>query len=473
MSGAASLRSEPNKLMVPVLVLVFVASTVFTGVSAVVTAGDTAAAAAAGPRLTTPILSARRTPELVHRTVAQIRLTEELDAAMTAPSACLTVEDGETTIYGRQPDLTLTPASTLKMLTGTAALRKLGADFRFVTEVKADRPVVDGILDGPLWFVGAGDPLLSTQQYADSFRNQPQVFTSLDTLADRIVEAGIREIRGGIVGDESRFDTVRYLPSWKPGYITDNEIGPMSALIVNDNFAQFRPQKTIATPDPARHGAVVLTDLLRGRGLLVADAGAGTTPGSAKAVASVSSPPVPEIVGQLLRESDNMTAEALTKELGKRHGAGGTWADGTQVIRQTVAEAGLASEGYAAVDGSGLDVSDRLSCTLLMDALDLVGPTGPVAEGLAIAGQTGTLSARFKGNPAEGRLRAKTGSLNYVVGLVGFVRAADERNLEFALIANDLPDRLESGRRLQEDVGAILAQYPRVPAPADLGPRTP
>ena len=457
--------------MVPVLVLVFVASTVFTGVSAAVTAGDTAGAEPDGPRLSTPILSARRTPELLHRTVAQIRLTQDLDAAMTAPRACLTVEDGETTIYGRQPDLTLTPASTLKMLTGTAALRRLGADFRFVTEVKADRPVVDGVLEGPLWFVGAGDPLLSTQLYADSFRNQPQVFTSLDTLADRIVEAGIREIRGGVIGDESRFDAVRYLPSWKPGYITDNEIGPMSALIVNDNFAQFRPKKTIATPEPGRHGAVVLTDLLRGRGRVVADAGAGVAPENANAVASVSSPPVPEIVGQLLRESDNMTAEALTKELGKRYGGAGSWEEGTKVIRQTVAEAGLSAEGYAAVDGSGLDVSDRLSCTLLMDALDLAGPTGPVADGLAVAGQTGTLSARFKGNPAEGRLRAKTGSLNNVVGLVGFVRAADERDLEFALIANDLPDRLESGRRLQEAVGAILAQYPKAPPADALAPR--
>jgi D-alanyl-D-alanine carboxypeptidase/D-alanyl-D-alanine-endopeptidase (penicillin-binding protein 4) len=166
-----------------------------------------------------------------------------------------------------------------------------------------------------------------------------------------------------------------------------------------------------------------------------------------------------------------MTAEALTKELGKRYGGGGTWAEGTSVIRKTVAEAGLASEGYEAVDGSGLDVGDKLSCTLLMDALDLAGPTGPVADGLAIAGQTGTLSARFKGNPAEGRLRAKTGSLNNVVGLVGFVRAADDRNLEFALIANQLPDRVESGRRLQEQVGAILAEYPRAPAPAELAPR--
>jgi D-alanyl-D-alanine carboxypeptidase/D-alanyl-D-alanine-endopeptidase (penicillin-binding protein 4) len=249
-------------------------------------------------------------------------------------------------------------------------------------------------------------------------------------------------------------------------YITENEIGPVGALVVNDNFAQFRPKKTIATPDPSRHGAVVLTDLLRGRGVIVPDASSGAAPAEAGAVASVDSPPLPEIVGEMLRESDNMTAEVLTKELGRRFGSAGTWAEGTRVIRETVAEAGLPAEGYAAVDGSGLDVSDRLSCALLMHALDLAGPTGPVADGLAVAGRTGTLALRFKGNPAEGRLRAKTGTLNNVVGLVGFVAAADDRTLEFALLANDLPDKTESGRVLQERVGGILAQYPQAP-PAD------
>jgi D-alanyl-D-alanine carboxypeptidase/D-alanyl-D-alanine-endopeptidase (penicillin-binding protein 4) len=312
--------------------------------------------------------------------------------------------------------------------------------------------------------------LLSTQQYADSFRNQPQVFTSLDVLADRIVEAGVHEIRGGVVGDDSRFDTMRYLPSWKPVYISDNEIGPVGGLVVNDNFAQFRPKKTIATPDPALHGAVVLTDLLRGRGVVVPDAVGGQAPIEATAVTSVMSPTLPEIVGEMLRESDNMTAEMLTKELGRRFGAAGSWAEGTKVIRETVAEAGLPAEGYAAVDGSGLDVSDRLSCALLMDALDLAGPTGPVADGLAVAGRTGTLALRFRGTAAEGKLRAKTGTLNNVVGLVGFVSAADERTLEFALLANALPDRTESGRVLQERVGSILAEYPKAPPPEQLAP---
>ncbi|MBW3614237.1 MAG: D-alanyl-D-alanine carboxypeptidase/D-alanyl-D-alanine-endopeptidase [Actinobacteria bacterium] len=432
-----------------------------------------------GLRLATPVLSARRVPGLVSRTVGLARLHADLDAVFenrslggARQSSCLSVEEGDSAIYERRADQRLIPASTLKVLTGMAALRRLGSDFRFVTELRA-RAVTGGVVEGPMWLVGAGDPLLSTQAYAASFRNQPQVFTSLDALADAVVAAGVREIRGGIHGDESRYDTVRYVPSWKPVYITENESGPVSALVVNDNFVQYRPLKTVATDAPALHGAATLTELLRARGLVVGAPGQSVAPAEAKPVASIGSPPLPEIVGQMLRESDNLTAEMLTKELGRRFGAGGSWDEGVNVVRATVAEAGLPADGYAAVDGSGLDVSDRLSCSVLMEALDLAGPEGPVAAGLAVAGQTGTLATRFKGNPAEGRLRAKTGSLNFVAGLVGFVDAQQSRKLEFALLANDLPDKTATGRVLQEQVGAVLSQYPKAPPPDALRPERP
>lgn len=460
-------------MLVPVvLALVLVVSTGFVGVGLAAAGSSSTDEAPARPSvLRTPVLSARRAPEVLSRTVAHTRLAADLDGALAGPGrTCLSVEEGDATIYVRGADEALTPASTLKVLTGMAALNRLGDAFRFITEVRADRPVADGVVDGPLWLVGAGDPLLATKAYADTFRNQPQVYTSIDALADNIVAAGIREVRGGVIGDESRFDTVRYVPTWKPGYITDSEIGPVSALVVNDNFAQYRPKKRLAAPAPAVHGASVLTELLRGRGVVVADPGEGVAPPDATAVASVSSPPLPEIVGELLRESDNMTAEVLTKELGARFAGTGSWAAGTQVVRETIAAAGLPASGYAAVDGSGLDVTNRLSCALLMDALDLAGPVGPVASGFAVAGQTGTLAQRFRGNPAEGRLRAKTGSLNYVSGLVGFVDADDDRTLEFALLANDLPDRVDSGRVLQEKVGAILARYPNAPPAAAVEP---
>lgn len=326
-----------------------------------------------------------------------------------------------------------------------------------------------GVVDGPLWLVGGGDPLLATADYAASFVNQPQLYTSLEALADSVVAAGVSEVRGGVVGDESRYDTQRYVPTWRPTYVVDGEVGPASALVVNDGFAAFRPRH-VPAPEPDAHAAAVLTGLLQARGVVVqAPPGEGNAPATAHVLARSSSPPMREVVGEMLRESDNLTAELLVKELGRRHANEGTTAAGLGVMRDTLASAGLPVEHLAAVDGSGLDRSDRASCTLLMASLDAAGSNGPVATGFPLAGRDGTLSRRFLGNPAVGRLRAKTGALDGVAGLTGFLDLPGRDPLAFSLLINELP-RDALGRALQERLGAILARYPEAPPPDTLGP---
>ena len=429
-----------------------------------------------GTALATPVLSVRRVPGVLSRTIGEVRLVAGLEAALAEPSlgparerSCLVVRSADRVLFERRPDQPLIPASTMKVLTGLAALRRLGPDARYVTEVKAAAPAAGGVVDGPLWLVGGGDPLLATADYAASFRNQPQLYTPLEELADRVVAAGVREVRGGVVGDESRYDTVRYVPTWKPGYLTDSEVGPASALVVNDNFTQFRPRKMLAAGAPAVHAAAVLTGLLQARGVVVAGpADQGTAPAQAATVASLPSPPVADVVGQMLRESDNLTAELLVKELGRRDGGGGSWAAGLAETREALAEAGLPVDGFAAADGSGLDRSDQLTCGLLMAAMTTAG-SGPLVAGLPVAGQTGTLARRFLDTPVAGRLRAKTGSLDGVAGLVGYATSAEGGDLLFSLLANDLP-RDSAGFGLQERVGQVLVAYPDAPPPSELAP---
>jgi D-alanyl-D-alanine carboxypeptidase/D-alanyl-D-alanine-endopeptidase (penicillin-binding protein 4) len=187
-------------------------------------------------------------------------------------------------------------------------------------------------------------------------------------------------------------------------------------------------------------------------------------------VAKVSSPPIRDVVGQMLRESDNLAAELLVKELGLRFAREGSTAAGVGVLRQTLAAAGLPVEELVAVDGSGLDRGDRASCALLMAVLDSAGPGTSLASGFPVAARSGTLATRFVGNPAAGRLRAKTGSLDNVVGLAGYVApAGGGDDLGFALLANGIPND-GVGRALQEQVGAVLARHPDAPPPAELGP---
>src|SRR5690606_7694878 len=88
------------------------------------------------------------------------------------------------------------------------------------------------------------------------------------------------------------------------------------------------------------------------------------------------------------------------------------------------------------------------------------GPDGALAEALPVAGRTGTLRGRFRGTPAEGRLRAKTGSLNDVTSLAGFVEMPDGRVATFAYIANG--PQAEDPRRGQDFLGALLGQYEQV-----------
>ena len=432
--------------------------------------------AATRSSISTPLLSARRVPELVSREIADNKLRQRLQTALNDPAygsvakdSCLLVGQGERSIESIRPDLELIPASNLKLLTATAALERFGDNHRFVTELRAAAPAVGGVIAGDLWLVGGGDPLLMTPDYAASLRNQPQLHTKVSEVSAALVAAGIREVRGAFRGDESRYDRVRYIPTWRPGYIADGEVGPASALLVNDGFANFIGRKVAAT-DPAAHAAGMVAAAAEAAGVVLGEIGTGRAPASTVVVAKVQSPPLSLIVESLLRESDNTTAELLVKELGFVMRGKGTTAAGLDAMREVLAGTGIDPGSYVTTDGSGLDRGNRASCLAVDGALTDDGVAGPIGRGLAIAAQTGTLSRRFQGTAAAGRLHAKTGALEGVVSLSGWVRPSRGSPVEFTFIANGVAGEAR-GRQLQERVGIALALYPESPAPSELGPR--
>ena len=424
-----------------------------------------------------PVLSPRRAPALLSQFVADGRLAARLDGFLADPAlgggrerSCVVVRQGGRTLYSRRATELLTPASNLKLVTAAAALTRLGQTATFETSVRGARPV-GGVVEGPLWVVGSGDPLLGTKPYADSFVNQPQLRTPYEDLAAKVVAAGVREVRGGVMGDDTRYDAQRYLPSWKRSYVTEGHVGPESALAVNDGFTAFTPRKVVAG-EPAVSAAALFADLLRAQGVVVGGVpGAGKVPTGLASLASVKSPPMKEIVGAMLRESDNNTAELLVKEMGRRFADAGTTTAGIGVVRATLTSAKLPAAEVQAVDGSGLDRSDRATCNLFARILATDGADGTIASGLAVAGETGTLADRFDGHPAAGRLRAKTGFLDGVVGLSGFLAPTRGDQLLFSFLANDLPVPTEKpGYAAQERLAAALATYPESPPAEELGP---
>jgi D-alanyl-D-alanine carboxypeptidase/D-alanyl-D-alanine-endopeptidase (penicillin-binding protein 4) len=382
--------------------------------------------------------------------VASLRATW----SRTAPRSCLMVQDGRRVLFERNPDLAITPASTLKLLTAATVVTRLDPASRLRTDVVAATPQAGGVVAGDLWLVGGGDPVLGTMPYRAQF-SRPRLVNAVERLADALVAAGVRHVQGRVVGDDSRYDRQRYLPSWPARYVAADETGPLSALAVNDGFLTWSP-RLVPAADPATHGARVLTDLLRARGVRVDGTPAsGRAPLGAATVASLASPTIGELVGQMLLDSDNDTAELLLKELGRSGLGTGTTAAGRTVVADTLQRLGLPLRGTRQVDGSGLDPGNRVTCRLLTSLLVRV-PT--LQQWLPVAGQSGTLTKRFVATPVAGRLRAKTGSIRGVAALAGVADNTQGRRLTFAYLQNDVGGA--RGRQLQDELGHILVLDP-------------
>lgn len=439
-------------------------------------AGDAAVQA----RTTTPVLSARRAPTLVAEPAARTRLVGALESwlAETPDAACLAVAEAGTTRFRHRADEPVVPASAQKMLTATAALLELGGEHRFRTPVLVVAEPVDGVLAGDLHLVGGGDPILHSPEYAARFVRQPRTTTDLDELAAAIVEAGVARIEGEVVGDERRYDVERYVAGWPARYITQNQVGPMSALAVDDGFASYPTAAEsgaplVAAPDPAANAAEVLTRLLRARGVeVVGDGRSGPAPDEAIELASIESPPLLEIVDQLLVESDNDTGELLLKELGLQRSGEGSTGSGAAAVVAVLEDDGVDLGPTVVADGSGLSLDNRVTCDLLVELLDRPG-TGPdVVDALAVAGERGTLADRFVGTELVGVLRAKTGSLNSVTSLAGVVEEAEEARLTFAYVANTAPDGVVAPEAIlaQGSLAEILLAHPDRPDLELIGP---
>ncbi|MEC8947170.1 MAG: D-alanyl-D-alanine carboxypeptidase/D-alanyl-D-alanine-endopeptidase [Actinomycetota bacterium] len=427
----------------------------------------------------TPLLSVRRIPEFLQAPTAHRRLREALAEPVAAlpPGTCLSVAEYGHELFSVEGATPMAPASAQKLLTGLGALSVLGPGSVLTTTVVVDEPPANGVVRGDLWLVGGGDPLLMTAPYADRFED-PIAWSNLADLADDVVTAGILEVEGAVVGDESRYDRIRYLGTWpdrfKPGWSIQS--GPLSALSVDDGFVNWdpvNPASSLSVPadDPAMLAARLFDDLLEERGVMIRGRpDSGTVSGVAEqhAVASLDSAVVRLLVEQMLVESDNTTAELLVKEMGRTTTERGTTVRGLSVMLDALEAAGHPVNGVVPHDGSGLDPDNRLTCGLLASMLDDRHLGASLVELLPVAGDRGTMKKRFAGTAGEGRVRAKTGTLRGVTSLAGVVDTPGGRRLAFALMSNgELPYEI---RELHEELVLSMLSYPAGPGVDLLSP---
>ena len=379
------------------------------------------------------LLNARRVPAVLSSEIRIGGLLRSLiDTEQMMPEqSCLIVSVVGQHITTLNPNLSVIPASNMKLITATAALELLGPDYVFTTKIVG---VSEGNqIVGDLWLVGGGDPVLSTVGYPATESYPTLHPTNIGGLIDALIAAGITEITGNIVGDESRYDTERFTPSLGLGVRT-TEVGPLGALLLNDGVVLASPIK----PDqPALSAAQEFSRLLSERGIIVrGSAKIGTASVDLPIVASINSAPFSAIVEEMLTNSDNNTAELILKEIGLTKLSKGTRVAGAQVVQTTLQELGYATEGLVIVDGSGLDRGNRATCALLTSILERDGGFGVLGNALAVAGQTGTLRELLADTTASERLRAKTGTLTGAKALSGYVLYAPEKAAVFALILN-------------------------------------
>lgn len=397
-----------------------------------------------GPVPQTPILSARRFPGVLQETNADPDLSSALDGYLSkvTGTTCALVEQDGRTVYSHNADQILAPASVMKLATAFAALDVLGRDRTLSTTFAAAKNPKSGVVDGDLYVIGGGDPLLTTNGYKTVFDDPDQFVEDMGAVADAVVAAGITSIRGGIVGDDSRHESTRWIPSWPSRYQIGGTVAPLSALLVNDGSTGYSETPDRANPnrragDPPLLFAQTLKTLLIDRGVAVdGAASAGRAPGDLQQLAVHESAPMVQIVQEMLVNSDNTTAELLLREIGLESSGSATTTAGAAAVRETLARNGFDLTGFVMNDGSGLDTGNRMPCALALDLVRRIDQDPEIGPKLPVGGRTGTLKKRMLASASTGRVRAKTGTLNSVNALTGFAETPQGNVLAFAFIHN-------------------------------------
>src|SRR5438876_3185149 len=132
-------------------------------------------------------------------------------------------------IFEQYANKFLRPASNMKLYTVAAALDRLTPDYHFITSVYAKEKADKGTIKGDLIIYGRGDP-----SFAARFNNG-DYFKGINDLAERIVAAGVKRVKGDLVGDESYFNGAPLGSGWEWEDLTWAYGAQVSALTVNDN----------------------------------------------------------------------------------------------------------------------------------------------------------------------------------------------------------------------------------------------
>jgi len=371
------------------------------------------------------------------------------------------------TLYSRNAGKLFMPASNMKIVTGAVALALLGPEYRFRTSFVSRGAIRDSVLDGDLIVVGRGDPTVSDRA------QQGNAMTWMRRVVDSLSARGIKRVSGRLIRGGNAFPDSIYGYGWEWDDLSTDSGAPIDELLYDEGMTKVTRRVAgrdtlveTATVAPARTYLEALSSALAERGISL---GAGIADSTVDVVAAgidtlflVNSPPLREILRYLEKPSQNQIAEVLLRTIGLERTGVGSSDSGSAVVSRQLLAWGAERDGFVVYDGSGLSRHDLLSPETLVRTLVAIQRDTAfhvLYDALPIAGVDGTLRTRMVGTAAAGNMRAKTGSLQFVRALSGYVTDGDGDRLAFSIVNNHFTVPVDSVSRFQNNVGVLLAGY--------------
>lgn len=382
----------------------------------------------------------------------------------------------------------LVPASTTKLLTTETAMNMLGENYRWNTQLEYSGSVDEnGVLNGNLYIVGSGDPSLGT--------NKAGAWAYRDIISDfkeGLSREGIKKVNGDIIIQTALFKgNISKLPEnvvWLENnnyYLpagTTHEINPANEKLIVKKSANFSNEKKFFYVSPYNN-QMVYADKYEGDGILTTklpDAPAylansfrttlvksgipvtgkvtpkmtDANPESRKMISVYKSPTLGDIIFYTNQHSDNGLAEALLKTVGFQSLGDQTTESGRKVVTEHLKKEGFDMLGLNYIDGSGLSRSNNVTpisqvkfLTSLMDEKYYK----TYLNSLPVGGQSGTLKRMFNG-VGNGQIYAKTGTLNRVKTLAGYMKTNTGKTLVFSLLVNNYTGSVDMVKKRMEKI---------------------
>jgi D-alanyl-D-alanine carboxypeptidase len=370
------------------------------------------------------------------------------------------------TIFSLNKTLSVIPASNTKLFTTVVALSVMGSDYQLSTKLLTnDKNFKDGIINGNLYIKGYGNSLFTTKDLIE--------------LVDKIKSMGIKRITGNIIGDDYYFDELYTRKDWINDEETNVSLPPISALVLDRNRTfetkriKFRKRRkvfyrevTVAKniSNPPLFIANVLRAKLISAGIRVDKAAIkGLTPNDAVTLAD-SYILLKDLIQTINKHSDNFLAECLFKTIGAvATGNQGNSFYSTQTIIKFLKANGIYTNGTSIVDGSGLSRYDLVTVSAIVGLLEKtyfdMGHFKDFYNSLSVAGIDGTLRHRMMGTAAENNFHGKTGTLNGVSSLSGYVSTKKGTDLIVSIIFDFQSHGANYYRGIENKIVEILSDW--------------